>query len=162
MGRAFEFRKARKKNKFDLNAAKEIKVADKKSKFTKTWLTENNDGKFSIRFVADTQKTLSKGLMFTDPLEEYETALFIFPEIGNYSFWNKNVSFALSLAFLDKNYKIVDIKDMEADDPKSVAPDSNNVVFVVEAKKGLFKKLGIGVGDKLFLKGKKVIFSKKT
>jgi uncharacterized membrane protein (UPF0127 family) len=56
----------------------------------------------------------------------------------------------------------VDIKDMEADDPKSVSPDSNNVVFVVEAKKGLFKKLGIGVGDKLFLKGKKVIFSKKT
>lgn len=31
-----EFRKARKKDKFDLNAAKEIKVASKKSKFTKT------------------------------------------------------------------------------------------------------------------------------
>jgi superfamily II helicase len=31
-----EFRKARKKDKFDLNAAKEVKVANKKSKFTKT------------------------------------------------------------------------------------------------------------------------------
>ena len=64
--------------------------------------------------------------------------------------------------FLDKNYKIVDIKDMEADDPKSVSPDSNSIVFVVEANKGLFKKLGISIGDKLLLKGKKVIFSKKT
>jgi hypothetical protein len=31
-----EFRKARKKDKFDLTAAKEVKVATKKSKFTKT------------------------------------------------------------------------------------------------------------------------------
>jgi uncharacterized membrane protein (UPF0127 family) len=56
----------------------------------------------------------------------------------------------------------VDIKDMEADDPKSVGPDFNSVVFVVEANKGLFKKLGIGIGDKLLLKGNKLILSKKT
>ena len=155
-----EFRKARKKDKFDLNAAKEVKIAEKKSKFTKTWLTENNDGKFSIRFVADTQKALSKGLMFADPLEEYETALFIFPEIGNYSFWNKNVSFPLSLAFLDSNFKILDFKDMEAEQTKSVYPNSNNVKYVVEANKDTFKKLGIEIGDFLIYKGDELVLRK--
>jgi len=100
--------------------------------------------------------------MNAEPLDEYEVVYFEFDYPDSYSFWNKNVSFPLSLAFLDKNHKIVDIKDMEADDPKSVGPDSNSVVFVVEANKGLFKKLGIGIGDKLLLKGNKLILSKKT
>ena len=155
-----EFRKARKKDKFDLNAAKEVKVATKKSKFTKTWLTEDYDGKFSIRFVADNNKTLSKGLMFAEPLEEYETALFIFPEVGNYSFWNKNVSFPLTLAFLDSNFKIVDFKDMEAEQTESVYPKSNNVKYVVEANKDTFKKLGIQIGDFLVHKGEELVLRK--
>ena len=100
--------------------------------------------------------------MHAEPLDQYEVAYFTFDYPDCYSFWNKNVSFPLSLAFLDKNHEIVDFKDMEADDPKSVYPDSNKVVFIVEANKGLFKKLGIGIGDKLLLKGKKLILSKKT
>jgi len=36
---------------------------------------------------------------------------------------NKNVSFRLSLAFLDENQKIVDIKDLEAQSHNTVAPD---------------------------------------
>ena len=155
-----EFRKARKKDKFNLNAAKEVKVATKKSKFTKTWLTDEYDGKFSIRFIADNNKTLAKGLMFAEPLEEYETALFIFPEIGNYSFWNKNVSFPLSLAFLDNNFKIVDFKDMEAEQTESVYPKSNNVKYVVEANKDTFKKLDIQIGDFLVHKGEELVLRK--
>jgi uncharacterized membrane protein (UPF0127 family) len=52
--------------------------------------------------------------MDAEPLDEYEVVFFTFDYPDCYSFWNKNVSFPLSLAFLDKNYKIVDIKDMEA------------------------------------------------
>lgn len=99
--------------------------------------------------------------MNAEPLEDYEVVYFIFDEPDNYSFWNKNVSFPLSLAFLDKNNKILDIKDLEADSTKSVSPDSNKVVFVVEANKGLFKKLNINIGNELVLKGKKLILNKK-
>ena len=155
-----EFRKARKKDKFDLNAAKEVKVANKKSKFTKTWLTDDFDGKFSVRFVADNQETLSKGLMHADPLEDFETAFFIFPEIGNYSFWNKNVSFPLTLAFLDNNFKIVDFKSMEAEQTRSVYPNSNNVKYVVEANKDTFKNLDIEIGDFLIHKGNDLVLRK--
>jgi uncharacterized membrane protein (UPF0127 family) len=98
--------------------------------------------------------------MFAEPLEEFETALFIFPELGNYSFWNKNVSFSLSLAFLDNNFKIVDFKDMEAEQTESVYPKSNNVKYVVEANKDTFKKLDIKIGDFLIHKGNELVLRK--
>jgi uncharacterized membrane protein (UPF0127 family) len=100
--------------------------------------------------------------MNAEPLGEYEVVYFEFDYPDSYSFWNKNVSFPLSLAFLDKNHKIVDIKDMEADDPKSVGPDSNSVVFVVEANKGTFENLGIKIGDKLTMKGNKLVLDKEN
>lgn len=158
-----EFRKQRTKDRFDLDAARSVNASSNRFKKVGSWLTSNKfRDEFNVRFVANNDKLRTKGLMFAEPLEDFEVVIFEFDYPDCYSFWNKNVSFPLSLAFLDEKYRIRDIKDMEADDPKSVSPDSNNVVFVVEAKKGLFKKLGIGVGDKLFLKGKKVIFSKKT
>ena len=100
--------------------------------------------------------------MFAKPLEEMEVVLFDFNYPDCYSFWNKNVSFPLSLAFLDEKYRIRDIKDMEADDPKSVYPDSSKIVFVVEANKGTFDKLDINVGDKLTMKGNKLILDKEN
>ena len=158
-----EFRKQRTKDRFDLDEARNVKASSNKFKKVGSWLTNKEfRDEFDVRFVANNDKLRTKGLMNAEPLDEYEVVYFEFDYPDSYSFWNKNVSFPLSLAFLDKNHKIVDIKDMEADDPKSVGPDSNSVVFVVEANKGLFKKLGIGVGDKLLLKGNKLILSKKT
>jgi uncharacterized membrane protein (UPF0127 family) len=51
---------------------------------------------------------------------------------------------------------------MEAEDPKSVYPDNSKIVFVVEANKGTFDKLGIKVGDKLIMKGNKLILDKEN
>ena len=120
------------------------------------------DKEFEIRFIADNDAKRSKGLMFAEPLEDNEVVFFIFPHSDFLSFWNKNVSFPLSLAFLDEKYRIRDIKDMEADDPKSVYPDSSKIVFVVEANKGTFDKLDIKVGDKLTMKGNKLILDKEN
>ena len=108
---------------------------------------QNNNIKLSIRLIANTPETREKGLMFTDPLSDDEAAYFVFPRTGSYAFWNKNVRFALSLAFLDEFGQIVDFADMEADSPKRAAPSSDNVKYVVEANKGLFKRLGIEKGD---------------
>ena len=161
MGRAFEFRKARKKEKFDLNEAREVKVANTKFKKVASWLT-SFDNQFDVRFVADSEKTRRKGLMFAEPLEEYEVVYFIFDYPDGYSFWNKNVDFPLTLAFCDEDGEILDFKDMEAHSEKSVGPDSNKVKIVVEANKDTFEKLGIKVGDKLILKDRKLILDKKT
>ena len=157
-----EFRKNRVKSKFDYNEAASVKVASKKGKYSKTWLSGNFEGQFDIRFIADKPSTLSKGLMHAEPLEELEVAYFVFPEVGNYSFWNKNVSFPLTLAFLDSKNMIVDFKDLEEEQTKSVAPKSNSVKYVVEANKNLFKELDIQIGDVLEQKDKKLILHKRN
>ena len=159
-----EFRKARSKDKFDLQEAKNIKVSENQPKFRKvsTWLTSNKDSslEFDVRFIANDNKSRTKGLMFAKPLEDLEVAFFEFDNPDCYSFWNKNVDFALSLAFLNNDMEIVDIKDLEKQSTKSVSPKSNSVKYVVEAKKGEFSKHNINIGDKFDLKNKKLIVIK--
>ncbi len=157
-----EIRKNRAKSKFDYNEAASVKVASKNSKFKKTWLTDNFEGQFDIRFIADKPASLSKGLMHAEPLDDFEVAYFVFPETDNHSFWNKNVSFPLTLAFLDKNNKIVDFKDLEEHQTESVSAKSNSVKYVVEANKNLFKELNIQIGDVLEQKDKKLILHKRN
>jgi uncharacterized membrane protein (UPF0127 family) len=103
--------------------------------------------KFRIRFVADNDEKRTKGLMHAEPLEDDEVVLFIFPHPDRYGFWNKNVSFGLSLAFCDANGKIVHFSDMKPNDPTKVGPENDNVMFVVEAKEGAFSKIGAKKGD---------------
>jgi uncharacterized membrane protein (UPF0127 family) len=66
----------------------------------------------------------------------------------------------LTLAFLDNNFKIVDFKNLEAEQTRSVYPDSNNVKYVVEANKDTFKKLGVETGDFLIHKGDVLVLRK--
>lgn len=162
-----EFRKARTKERFDLEAARSVKASSSKFKKVASWLTKDDDFrdeikvKFNIRFIADDNKSRQKGLMFAKPLDDMEVVYFIFDNPDCYGFWNKNVDFPLSLAFLDKDSKILDIKDLAAHSERSVYSKSNDVVFVVEANKGIFEKLNINVGDKLILKDKNLFLSKK-
>lgn len=153
-----EFRKARTKDRFDLEEAKTVKVSGTKFKRIATWLTSSkNKVEFDIRFVANDDKKRTRGLMFAKPLEEMEVVLFDFEYPDCYSFWNKNVDFDLSLAFLDSDMKIVDFKDLDKQSSKSVSPNSNSVVYVIEAKKGIFEKLGINKNDKFELDKNKLI-----
>jgi len=101
-----------------------------------------------VRFVANNNESRAKGLMFASPLAEDEAALFIFPHSDRYGFWNKNVSFKLSLAFLNENQQIVDIKDLEPESHEVVSPD-RSAKYVVEASGGIFDRLGIKTGDYL-------------
>lgn len=98
--------------------------------------------------------------MFHKPLKQYDVAFFDFPNENCHSFWNKNVDFPLSLAFLDKEYKILDFKDMDKGSEKSVSPKSNKVKFVVEANKGIFDELNINLGDTLMPKNEKLILKR--
>ena len=105
--------------------------------------------KFSVRFVADNDTKRAAGLMHAEPLSDNEVALFVFGSSDYHRFWNKNVSFNLSLAFLDDNGIIVDFADMDALSEKSVSP-TKPAKFVVEASKGAFQRAGVRVGDALY------------
>lgn len=105
-----------------------------------------------IRIFANTPDKLTKGLMFSNPLEDDECAFFSFPYMERHAFWNKNVSYNLSLAFLDDNGKIVDFKDLQKEDEKGVYPDKT-AKYVIEAKHGIFLKNNIKLGDYVLLEG---------
>jgi uncharacterized membrane protein (UPF0127 family) len=104
------------------------------------------ENKFTIRFIADNDYKRAKGLMHADPLDDEEVVFFIFPHSDFYSFWNRNVSFDLSLAFLDEMGRVVDFGDLKAESEKPVA-SSRPARFVIEAKKGAFDNKGVKIGD---------------
>jgi hypothetical protein len=120
-------------------------------------MEDNREVEFKIRFVANSPEKREKGLMHANPLDEDEIVLFVFPNENNYSFWNKNVPFDLSLAFLDENGKIINMKDMDALSERSVCADSYNIKHVIEAKKGAFDNFNIKKGDIFYYKDSKLL-----
>jgi len=117
---------------------------------------------FKVRFVADTDQKRTKGLMFAEPLEDDEAVIFIFNTPDKYSFWNQNVSFDLSLAFLDENSKIVDFVDLNKNDSTMKSPKSSKVRYVVEAIKDAFKDNDIKIGDRIWYKDRELQVFKET
>lgn len=113
------------------------------------------DKEFEIRFIADTDSKRTKGLMHAEPLEDKEVVFFIFPNSDYLSFWNKNVSFDLSLAFLNDVGRVVDFCELKAESEKPMA-SSRPARFVIEAKKGAFDKMGVKLGDMFDYSGNKL------
>ena len=108
-----------------------------------------------LRFIADNDIKRMKGLMFQDPLEKNECALFIFPYNGQHSFWNKNVSFPISLIFCDDKKNVVDVKKLNAEQATGVTSKSNEIKYVIEAHIDLYNK--IKKGNKFRTKDMEVI-----
>ena len=86
------------------------------------------------------------GLMDRKHLGKEEGMLFIFEEEGYHSFWMKNTLIPLSIAFIDKEGRIVKITDMK---PLTLTshPPPKPVLYALEMNKGWFFKNGIKVGD---------------
>lgn len=59
--------------------------------------------------VADTDFKRDRGLMFRKALSDNEGMLFIFEESEIYSFWMKNMHFALDVIWISQDKRIVDI-----------------------------------------------------
>lgn len=96
--------------------------------------------------VAKTPEQRAKGLMWRKNLGKDEGMLFIFDEEDYHSFWMKNTYIQLSIAFIDKNCKIVEIKDMEPLSLKSYTP-TTPILYALEMPKGWFYKNRIRKGD---------------
>lgn len=97
-----------------------------------------------------------KGLMYRDSLEKDKGMLFIFSDEQNLSFWMKNTYIDLSIAYIDKNFKIVDIQEMKATTPVEtseprVYPSKKPAQYALEMTKNWFKKSNIKVGQSIKL-----------
>ncbi len=98
--------------------------------------------------VAKAPEEREKGLMGRTHLGENEGMLFIFEKEGYHGFWMKNTLIPLSIAFIDREYKIVAIADMEPLTLES-HPPPKPVLYALEMRKGWFLANGVKVGDSI-------------
>jgi uncharacterized membrane protein (UPF0127 family) len=84
--------------------------------------------------------------MFREKLEGDEGMIFVYGKEEYLTFWMKNTRIPLSIAFLDKNGKIVDIQDMV---PFSLQTHVSAfpAQYALEVNQGWFKQNGIIIGD---------------
>jgi len=105
--------------------------------------------------VADTEEELTRGLMGRTDLPEDHGMLFVFPKEAQHSFWMKDTLIPLDLIFIDKDYRVVDIKENFQpceEEPCDIFRPENDVMYVLEVNAGFVEKHSIREGIKIEVK----------
>lgn len=106
--------------------------------------------------IAQTELQLKRGLMNRTQLKEDEGMLFVFDKDQILNFWMKNTLIDLSIAYINSNYEVVDIQDMNVinlDEKAPVMyPSKSPAKYALEMNKGWFNRNNISIGDKVELK----------
>ena len=104
-------------------------------------------GEYRIRAeVANTPDLRRKGLMFRQQLAAGSGMIFVFPREQRISMWMKNTAISLSVAFIDRHGRIINIEKMHPmseDTHSSAAPAK----YALETNQGWFESHGIKSGD---------------
>ena len=114
-----------------------------------------NNAKLKVK-LAVTEKQMAKELMNVTEMPENEGMLFCYPEERKLTFWMKSTPIPLSIAFIDKDKKIIQIEDLEPYDETSVQSD-RAAKWALESNQGWFNQNNISVGDKIKFLGNKLI-----
>lgn len=105
--------------------------------------------KFTLE-IADADPARQKGLMDRPSLPPDRGMLFVFPDEQPRSFWMKNVNFPLDILFLDRDGRVVSIKQMKSYDLNSTPSDAP-AMFAIELNAGAASRAGVKVGDRIAL-----------
>jgi len=98
--------------------------------------------------VAATPQSRERGLMFRYSMKDDEGMLFVFPEPQRLSFWMKNTPLPLSIAFLDADGVILNIRDMMPFSTDGHA-SAGDALYALEMNRGWFAQRGLGAGDRV-------------
>ena len=90
------------------------------------------------------------GLMFREKLEDGRGMLFVYDSDRKLSFWMKNTKLPLSVAYIDSDFIIREIYDME---PYSLDPVESELSlrYALEVPLGWFDRTGIKPGAKMIV-----------
>ena len=117
-------------------------------------LIDNGAGLIKINVeIADDNEERIKGLMFREKLNENEGMFFIFEDESHQTFWMKNTLIPLDIIFIDKNFKIVDIKNAIPckEEPCVLYKSSKPAKYVLEVNENFSTKNNISIGNKVGL-----------
>ena len=98
--------------------------------------------------VASEPASRRKGLMFRESMPEDHGMLFIFPSERPLSFWMRNTKLPLSIAYADREGRIVRIADLEPLNERPV-PSGAPSLYALEMNRGWFERNGVLEGDRL-------------
>lgn len=114
----------------------------------KSWVSITIQEKKLRAEVVRTEEEKARGLMYRERLGNDEGMLFVYEEEEFLSFWMKNTRIPLSIAFIDRTGKIVDIQDMEPFQLKHHV-SAQPAVYALEVNQGWFRKNGLRVGHQV-------------
>lgn len=98
--------------------------------------------------VADTDAERRRGLMGRDSLPEDYGMLFVYPEQRILSFWMRNTSIPLDIAFIDRRGTIVDVQTMQPQS-EEMHRSRQPAMYALEMEAGWFEDHAVGVGDRV-------------
>ncbi len=98
-------------------------------------------------WVMDDESKRQEGMMFLkdSDYKDDQGMLFVFSDAQPRSFWMQNTLIDLDIAYIDTKGNIVSIHTMKRLDETGV-PSGGDAMYALEAKPGIFKKLGIRAG----------------
>lgn len=101
-----------------------------------------------IAEVAATPEQHMRGMMFRKSMGKNDAMLFVFDELAYRSMWMKNTLIPLSVAFLDKDGRVLNIRDMQ---PQTVDYHGSEgpALYAIETNLGWFAERKIKVGDRV-------------
>jgi len=96
---------------------------------------------------AVTDAARQRGLMFRRELGADRGMLFVYPEPRVLSFWMKNTSIPLSIAFVRRDGKIINIEKMRPFLTEVTYESKEPCRFAIEMNHGWFERHGLKAGD---------------
>lgn len=98
--------------------------------------------------VAESDAERKRGLMGRDSLPEDHGMLFVYSRPQTLSFWMRNTSIPLSIAYVARDGRIVDIQRMEPHTQEQ-HPSREPAMYALEMNRGWFEEHGVTVGDRI-------------
>jgi uncharacterized membrane protein (UPF0127 family) len=122
-------------------------------RFTQRELTIDRAGGGQVHIrveVARTAEEKSRGLMYRKNLDDGKGMLFVFDRDQILSFWMKNTVIPLSIAYIARDGRILEIRDMRPLDETPIR-SGRSARYALEVPQGWFGRAGITAGDHVFL-----------
>ncbi|MFL3666092.1 MAG: DUF192 domain-containing protein [Verrucomicrobiota bacterium] len=99
--------------------------------------------------VADENLERQAGMMHRTTMPKNEGMLFVFPRPHQTGFWMKNTTLPLSIAYIDRASRVIEIYDLHPLNTQPVESRSARVKYALEVNQGWFAKNGIQPGTVL-------------
>jgi len=103
--------------------------------------------------IVESERDRSIGLMYREKLDASKGMLFLFPVEGRHAIWMRNTLIPLDIIWLDKDFKVVYIKENAEPCKDSICgtlKSDTDAFYVLEINAGKVREMDLKIGDEMF------------